>query len=135
MASKEPFPRLRAAAIDERLLSPYIRREQLERLFKAIQSNSQALSDAAVLENGVTKPEAAVELHLALSVVKEHWTSSDPEKDLEQEYRLAHGKDAPDSRKPFGIVYVEPCQHTLTYSVISVTSAAIAAGNCVLLKV
>ena len=135
MASKELFPRLRAAAIDERLLNPITRQEYLGRLLKAVQSNSEALCDAVIADQNISSAEATVELYLTLSIVRAHFLAINPEKELEDEYCIAYGKDAEERRKPYGIVFIEPCSHSLTYSAISVTSAAIAAGNCVVLQV
>lgn len=135
MSSKESFPRLRAAVIDERLLNPLLRRQQLERLHKGLQNNSQALCEAATQDNHITGSEAAVEIHLALLAVKEHYVSIDPDNELKNEYRLAHSQDNSTRRKPFGIAYIEPCTHTLTFSVVSAVSAAVAAGNCVIVQV
>lgn len=135
MSSTRTFSRIRAAAIDERLLNPYLRREQLENLHTAIQSNSQELCDAAFQDACVTKAETKVEIHLALLVLKEHYVAIDPDKELKAEYQLAHGQDFETRRKPYGIVYIEPCLHTLTFSVIVAVGAAIAAGNCVLVQV
>lgn len=131
MSSTKPFPRIRAAAIDGRLSNIHHRRNQLEQLHDSLAQHAQAIRNAIVRDSGNTQAEAAIEYHLALSSLKEQYSSLDPASALENEYRIARGVDAPDRREQAGIVYIVPTLHTLFFSVISPLGAAIAAGNCV----
>lgn len=135
MSSTKPFPRIRAAAIDGRLSNIHHRRNQLERLHDSLTRHAQAIRNAIVRDSGNTQTEAAIEYHLALSSLKEQYSSLDPASALENEYRIARGVDAPDRREQAGIVYIVPTLHTLFFSVISPLGAAIAAGNCVIVLV
>jgi acyl-CoA reductase-like NAD-dependent aldehyde dehydrogenase len=135
MPSTETFSRIRAAAIDGRLANPYFRRTQLENLHAAVISKSKSLRDVVVLDGGVTTLEAAVELQLALDTISTHYSSIDPEQDLGYENSILRGSDAAERRVAAGIVYIEPCVHTLLFSVLSPLSASIAAGNCVVIQV
>lgn len=84
----------------------------------------------------MSEQEAAAEVALSLDLVKEQYAAINPAKDLEEEYRLSKGKDAQDQTRPWGVVYIEPQQnHTPLFSIITALSAALAAGNCVALKV
>lgn len=132
MSSTKPFPRIRAAAIDGRLSNIHHRRNQLERLHDSLARHAQAIRNAIVRDSGNTQTEAAIEYHLALSSLKEQYSSLDPASALENEHRIARGVDAPDRREQAGIVYIVPTLHTLFFSVISPLGAAIAAGNCVI---
>lgn len=67
--------------------------------------------------------------------MKDQYASIDFDQMMEEEYRIANGKDAADRRVAAGIVYIVPSSHTLFYSVIAPLSVAIAAGNCAVLEV
>ncbi|KAK4986145.1 hypothetical protein LTR50_005517 [Elasticomyces elasticus] len=129
-----PFARVRAAAIDSRLANVLKRQEELERLHQTLVRNGSAITDAIIHDSGHTPAEAAVEYHLALSTVKEQYASLRPAQQLEDEYRIARGADAPDRREAGGIVYIVPTQHTIFFSVVAPLSAALAAGNCVVIQ-
>lgn len=131
----KPFSRVRAAAIDGRLSNVYKRQTELERLHRTLVQNSQTIKDAIIEDTGYSAAEAAIEYHLTLASLKKQYTLLDPRKELEDEYRIARGEDAPDRREASGIVYIVPTSHTLLFSVIAPLSAAIAAGNCVVVQV
>ncbi|KAK0937098.1 hypothetical protein LTR29_011307 [Friedmanniomyces endolithicus] len=127
----ELFPRLRAAAIDGRAHNVFYRQVQLERLCQALISNASKLRDAIATDYGHSPAEITVELNLANSAIRRDYATLEPKAAHQEEYLIASGEDAPNSRRPAGIVYIEPCTHTLLYSVVAPLSAAIAAGNCV----
>jgi acyl-CoA reductase-like NAD-dependent aldehyde dehydrogenase len=129
------FPRIRAAAIDGRLTNVFARREQLTRLHSALAKTVDTIQKAIVKDSGNTLAEAAVEYSLALATLKKQVESLNPEKELEDEYRTANGKDAADRREAVGVVYIEPTSHTFFFSVIAPLSISIAAGNCVVVQV
>ena len=129
------FPALRAAAVDGRAHNIHYRQVQLERLFNALVGNVDALRDAIVADYGFMQAEAAVEYNLAVAAVRRDYASLQPEHAHEEEYSIANGRDAGSARKPVGIVVIEPTVHSLLYSVVVPLSAAIAAGNCVIVTV
>lgn len=129
------FPRLEAAAIDGRYHNIYHRQVELERLCKALTDNANEIKQAIATDYAHSQSEIAVEYHLTLSAVKRYYASLDPKKAHEEEYLVATGKDARENRVPAGIVYIDPSAYTLFYSTIVPLSAAIAAGNCVVLLV
>jgi len=131
----ELFPRLRAAAIDGRAHNVFYRQVQLERLSQALTNNASKLRDAIATDYGHSPAEVAVELNLAISAIRRDYATLEPKAAHQEEYLIASGEDAPNSRRPAGIVYIEPCTHTLLYSVVTPLSAAIAAGNCVVVLV
>ncbi|KAK5129995.1 hypothetical protein LTR08_002550 [Meristemomyces frigidus] len=128
----DSFPQIRAASIDGRAHNILYRQTQLERLCKVLVERSPDITQAIATDYGHSPAEIAVELHLTLAAVKRDYASLQPAEAYKQEYLLAAGKDASFSRKPAGIVYIEPCMHTMFYSVVVPLSAAIAAGNCVI---
>ncbi|KAK1064212.1 hypothetical protein LTR74_008838 [Friedmanniomyces endolithicus] len=127
----ELFPRLRAAAIDGRAHNVFYRQVQLERLCQALISNASKLRDAIATDYSHSPAEIAVELNLAISAIRRDYATLEPKAAHQEEYLIEGGEDAPNSRRPAGIVYIEPCTHTLLYSVVAPLSAAIAAGSCV----
>jgi acyl-CoA reductase-like NAD-dependent aldehyde dehydrogenase len=129
-----PFAALQAAAIDGRTHSIYYRQHQLEALHQALLSNS-SIQQAIAADTDYTPAEIAIEIHLTLQSLKTSYETLQPAKALADEYLIASGKDAPSNRVPAGIAYIEPCTHTLLHSVVVPLSAAIAAGNCVIVLV
>jgi len=131
----ETFPKIRAAAVDERAHNVFFRQTQLERLCKALIARTDEIQKAIAQDYGNTPSEIAVEVNLAIAAVRADYASIQPVKAHEAEYSIAHGKDTVENRRPVGIVYIEPSTHTLFYSVTVPLSAAIAAGNCVIVLV
>lgn len=127
--------RLRAAAVDGRAQNVFFRQTQLERLCKGLLKDEEALRRAMITDSKYTESEAISVLHAAVQTIKDHYAALHPQRALEEEYRIAHGKDASDNDVPFGLVYIEPEAHTLLYSVCAPLAAAIAAGNCVAILV
>lgn len=127
---------LQATALTARCHNAFFRQKQLKSLHDAVRQDSNTIKDAIKSDTRVSEHEAAAEVALSLDLVKEHCTSIDPAKELDKEYRVSNGKDAQDQAQPWGVVYIEPQQnHTPFFSIITALSAALAAGNCVALKV
>lgn len=129
------YQRLRAAAVDERTHNIFHRQTQLERLGTALVARVDDLSQALAADTEHSRAEIAVELHASIAAVRSDYASLDPTQAHEEEYSIASAKDAPKTRRPYGIVYIESSSHTPLFSSIVPLSAAIAAGNCVLLSV
>lgn len=133
--STGPFARLQAAAIDGRAHNVFFRQTQLERLFKGLLAEEANLRDAMINDSKYTPAEAIAVLHASMQVIRGCYDGIQPKRALEEEYRIAHGKDASNAETPVGLVYVEPHPHTLLYSVCAAVSPAIAAGNCIIVLV
>ena len=129
------FPRIQAAAIDGRFDNIYHRQVQLEKLCKALIDNVNEIKQAIAADSGHTSAEIATEYHGALSAIKRDYATLRPGEAHEQEYLVANGKDACNRRTAAGVVYIEPTTHTLFYSTIAPLSAALAAGNAVIVLV
>jgi acyl-CoA reductase-like NAD-dependent aldehyde dehydrogenase len=130
-----PFSRLLAAEIDGRTQTIRYRQLQLRKLHSVLIANKSEVRNAIIADSGHTTAEADIEFLLAVSELKKHYLSLNLEQSLEEEYSVAKGRDAPGRRVGAGIVYIVPASYTLFYSVISPLSAAIAAGNCVVVEV
>lgn len=127
---------VKAAAIDGRGRNVLYRKSQLEKLQGALVKESATIRDAIVADTGSLPSEAKLEYSLALQVLRERYIELDSAKELELEYRIAKGIDAPDAREPYGVAIIHVSQqHTPFYSTIAPLCAALAAGNCVILQV
>lgn len=134
--SNKPFAQLQAAAIDGRTRTVFYRQTQLEKLHKALVSAQAEIVDAIGADAGLSQAEARLEYSLALTELRNRFAEIDPKKDLESEYAVARGEDAGALRIGYGTVYIKAsADHTPFYSAIAPLSAAIAAGNCVILQV
>ncbi|KAF2021436.1 ALDH-like protein [Aaosphaeria arxii CBS 175.79] len=126
---------LQATARTDQCRNVFFKQSELKALHDALRSNASQIKEAIQKDTSVSSSEARTEVAVALSIVKDHYQSLDPKKELEYEYRTSKGIDTLDRREPWGLVYIEPdLRHTPFLSVIAPLSAAIAAGNCVLLK-
>ncbi|KAI7197627.1 ALDH-like protein [Hortaea werneckii] len=127
------FPQIRASAIDGRAVNVYYRQRQMERLHDAITKAFSEILKAIETDHDQTPAEAAIEMYLAMQALKSDYASLQPKQAHHDEYLIASGKNARSNRRSVGVVYIEPCsRHTLFYSVIAPLSAAMAAGNCVI---
>ena len=129
------FDRLKAAVIDRRSHNVFYRQQQIQSLFKALQNNAEKFRQAIINDTGHSEYETTMEINLTISSVRTNYASLDATKFHNDEYAVANGKDAAQNSVPVGIVYIEPTTHTLLYSIIVPLSAAITAGNCVIVLV
>lgn len=129
------LPRIVAANIDGRTQNTRYRQAQFHRLQSALVEHIAEIQDAIRVDSGHTRQEVRAEVVLALQELRAHYVSLSLSKDLEIEYRIKNGKDSADSSRGVGIVYIEPTTHTLFFSIVSALTAALAAGNCIVLEV
>ncbi|OJI81685.1 hypothetical protein ABZX51_002027 [Aspergillus tubingensis] len=134
MVATQPFQRIVAAEIDGRCLNIRYRQNQFHRLQSSLVQNIEQIKDAIAADSGNSSEEVRAEICLAFKEIRTHYASLDLKKDLEKEYRVANGKDNYDGKRGAGIVYIVPASHTMFFSVVAALSAAIAAGNCVILE-
>lgn len=127
--------RIQAANVDGRTQNTRYRQSQFQRLQSALVDNIAEIQDAIRADSGHGQQEIRAEVVLALQELRSHYATLDLSKDLEVEYRVTHGKDNLSGARGAGIVYIIPCVHTLFFSVISALTAALAAGNCIVLEV
>jgi acyl-CoA reductase-like NAD-dependent aldehyde dehydrogenase len=125
------FPKLQDTLADGRLANVFFRRDQLRQLRDTLLKHKDALLDGIIQDSDYAPTEAFVELYLTLSAIKSYHDELKPEEQLDEEYRVAKGRDAPDARESVGIALITPQKHSFVYSVIVPLAAAIAAGNCV----
>jgi acyl-CoA reductase-like NAD-dependent aldehyde dehydrogenase len=111
------------------------RQLQLESLQKSLFEYSGAIEKAISEDSGHSANEASIEYLLAMNNLNAHYQSLDFKATLKDEYAVLRKEDREERHEPFGIVYIVPTSYTLFYSVIAAVSAAIAAGNCVVIEV
>jgi acyl-CoA reductase-like NAD-dependent aldehyde dehydrogenase len=127
---------VKAAAIDGRGRNVFYRKTQLEKLQGALVKESPTIEDVIVADTGCLPSEARLEFSLALRALRDRYIELDLARELELEYRIAKGANAPDTREPYGIAILHVSQqHTPFYSTVAPLCAALAAGNCVILQV
>ncbi|CAG8131677.1 unnamed protein product [Penicillium olsonii] len=126
--------RILAANIDGRTQNTRYRQSQLQKLQLALVEHIADIQDAIHSDSGHTRAEVRAEIVFALQELRAHYSGLSLEKDLKAEYRIAHGKDNPDGVRGVGIVYIVPSGHTPFFSIVSALSAALAAGNCIVLE-
>jgi len=131
----DALQRLRAAEIDGRAQNGRYIQKQLRNLHDALTSNVSAIQAAMRSDSHYSAAETEVEYHLALDCVRQHYDNIDFDKEVQDEYAIARGEDAPLRRIAAGTVHISPNPHTLLYSAISPLSAAIASGNCTAVEV
>ncbi|KAL2847327.1 Aldehyde/histidinol dehydrogenase [Aspergillus pseudodeflectus] len=134
MVSPQPFARLVAAEIDGRAHNIRYRQSQFHRLQSALVQHIDQIRNALQTDSSNAPEEIQAEICLALKEIRTHYLSLNMQEDLENEYRVTRGKDNQDATRGSGIVYIIPATHTMFFSVVSALSAAIAAGNCVILE-
>lgn len=111
------------------------RQQQLTSLHKWLVENAGAISTAARNDRSWTSEEAQIVTTMTLDEVRKHYDSLNLSQELNEEYRITHGKDSIYGRVPYGIAYIVPQKSFLLFSTISALCAAITAGNCCLIQV
>jgi len=127
--------RIVSGNISGRARSPRYVQSQLQKFYDVLQDNKAAFKKALATDGNKTMVEVELELHLALDSIKCQYDSIDFDQLIQEEYNVARGENANTRCVPHGIVYVQPAHHTLLYSAVSASSAAICAGNCVVIEV
>lgn len=127
---------VKAAAIDARGRNVIYRATQLEKLQAGLVKEASTIQDAIVADTSCLASESRLEFSLALGALRDRFSELDPAGELELEYRVAKGTNAPDTREPYGVAIIHASQqHNPFYSTVAPLAAALAAGNCVILQV
>ncbi|RMZ77477.1 hypothetical protein DV738_g4397, partial [Chaetothyriales sp. CBS 135597] len=126
--------RIEAAIIDGRARTPRYIQKQLQALYSALLRSLTPIQQAIAQETGYSSTEIWLETNQALEEVKEQFSKIKLDDFLEQEYRVASGRDRPTRRRPRGCIYIIPSFHTRLYSIIQPAAVAIASGSCVIIE-
>ena len=133
-SSPSHLKRVYAASTDSRTSNVRFIQEQLKVLHQSFVDQRETILSTLV-GNLLTQPEAEVEYSLALASVRQHYEAIDFNKAIEDEYKIAQGKDNSERRVGYGVVIVKPTGHTRLFSIVSVVACAIAAGNTFIVEV
>ncbi|KAJ4388997.1 hypothetical protein N0V93_006459 [Gnomoniopsis smithogilvyi] len=134
MASDEAaIERLQMSAVDGRAENGRFRQDQLFSLHQTLREEAGKICAALQADSDSSAAEVEIEFYLAMEAIKHFYDTLNFEKDLKDEYSVAHGKDNLNRRVGLGVVVIRPTSYTRFYSIVTPLAAAIAAGNCVLL--
>jgi aldehyde dehydrogenase (NAD+) len=134
--SSSKFISLQKAATTRQCSNAYCRQEALKSLHDALRSKPLDIISAIQDDTNTSHMAASTEFAYGLDLVESHYKSINPANELEREYRVARNEDDDGKKEPWGTVYIHPDQsHTPFFSIIAALSAALAAGNVVVLKV
>ncbi|KAK3327993.1 Aldehyde/histidinol dehydrogenase [Cercophora scortea] len=126
--------RLEAAAVDGRTENIRYRQQQLQTLHQTLTAEASAICSALSQDGRSLSAEAETEFYLGMEAVRHFYDALDFDRELENEYRVANGKDNPGRRVGVGMVVIRPTDHSRFYSIVTPLAAAISAGNCVVLE-
>ena len=127
----DAFSRIEIAHLEGRAKSTRGRQNLLHSLNNTLRSSEKTIKNAILADTGYTDSEITLEYTLAIAELSTHYHSVSLDEDLKNQRAL----DDPNSTTNVGIVYIAPSKQNLFYSVISSLTAALAAGNCVILEV
>ncbi|KAL1846992.1 hypothetical protein Daus18300_014069 [Diaporthe australafricana] len=126
--------RVSSGAIDGRLRILRVRQRLFRSFHEALIKHHGDLLKAVQADDGCLKAEAQAVLAGALIELRNHYDLLDFETDLELEYSLARKKSHERRRKAIALTYIIPNPFNLLYNVVSVLSAALEAGSCVIVE-
>lgn len=125
---------IRSSVTDGTAITPRFREKQLASLHKTLLSARNEIVQAIVDELSCHVNEATAQFLLVMQAVKTFHNAVNPTTLIEEEYQIAKGKNHLSKRTPYGCAYITPSTNDVFYSVVVPVSAAIAAGNCVVLE-
>ncbi len=129
--SSGAYCRIEISCLEGRAQSVRFRQKLFHSLYNALKSSASALREAIAADSGNGEAEVALELALALSELRTHYDTLNLEEELKEQRALENLN----ATTNIGIIYVIPAKQNLYYSVISALTAALAAGNCVIVEV
>lgn len=135
MSDTAVLSRVSGGAIDGRLNILRVRQRLFHSFHIALVKYRDALLEATQADDGCTRAEAQAVFAGALIELRNHYDLLDFEKDLELEYNLARSRSNEHKRTSIALVYLIPSPLNLLFNLVSVLSAALEAGSCVIIEV
>ncbi|KAI1626437.1 aldehyde dehydrogenase PutA [Exophiala viscosa] len=126
----DSFSRIEISSLEGRAQSTRLRQKLFHSLHTTLGSSEKTIKDAILADSGYSKSEVNLEYALAISDLRKHYASVDLEQDLKAQKAVENLK----ATTNVGIVYIVPAKQNLFYCVISALTAALAAGNCVVVE-
>ena len=127
----DAFSRIEISVLEGRAQSVRLRQKLLHSLHAALRSSEKAIKQAIADDTGYSDHDINVEYSLTISDLRTHYESLDLRRELDSQKALQNLE----ATTCVGSVYIIPAKQNLLYSVISALTAALAAGNCVILEV
>ncbi|KAH8799725.1 aldehyde dehydrogenase PutA [Xylogone sp. PMI_703] len=124
------FSRIEISILEGRAQSTRLRQKLFHSLHEVLKSLEIEVKDAILADTGYSESEVTLEYSLTISELRTHYASLNLEEDLKSQRSLENL----DATTDVGIVYIIPSQQNLFYSSVSALTAALAAGNCVILE-
>lgn len=134
MPAAPPFPNLVISHLEGRARTTHYRRTQLHRLQEELVKSKAEIKNAIKADYGHTPAEIDFEYALVLSELRQHYEAFDSKQAAQAVRQIEFGNDNAENRRTASIVYIVPCTHTTTFSVLSPLCAAIASGSCVIVE-
>ncbi|KIV92424.1 hypothetical protein PV10_03724 [Exophiala mesophila] len=128
--SIDSLSRIEISRLEGRASSIRLRQNQFHRLQDALTSSEGAIKGCLIESHGYGEDESGLEYALALSELRTHYLSLN----LKRSVELSHSIEDLSATTGVGIVYLIPTKQNPFYSVISVLTSALAAGNCVVVE-
>ncbi|KAH8696272.1 Aldehyde/histidinol dehydrogenase [Talaromyces proteolyticus] len=128
--TSDSFSRIQISCLEARPQSIRLRQNLFHSLHAALKSSEKTIKSAIAEDTSHDEWETSLEYTLAISELREHYSSLDLEQDLKRQKSVEDLQGTTN----VGIVYIIPSKQNQFYSVISALTAALAAGNCVVLE-
>jgi acyl-CoA reductase-like NAD-dependent aldehyde dehydrogenase len=125
------FSRIEVSHQEGRAQSVRLRQKLFHSLHSTIKASEKAIKRAIQADTGYSDHDVNIEYSLTISELRTHYESLDLRRELDSQ-KAVENLDATTS---VGVVYIIPARGNLLYSVVSALTAALAAGNCIVLEV
>lgn len=132
---QEQISRLRASVVEGRVENVRYRQDQLYALHGVLLEYADKITLAITDDSGCSMEDAETEFYLGMDALRKSYESLNFEKSLKDEYLVASGNSNEDKRVALGLIAIKASRHSHFYSIVGAISAAITAGNCILLEV
>jgi len=127
----DAFSRVELASLEGRAQSTRYRQTLFHNLYRALHSSEATIKDAIRADTGHNESEVTLEYALSVAELRTHYESVSLQADLKSQRSL----EDRNATTNVGIIYVVPTKQNLFYSVISILTVVLAAGNCLILEV
>ncbi|KPI44044.1 uncharacterized protein AB675_6158 [Cyphellophora attinorum] len=124
------FSRIEVSRQEGRAQSVRLRQKLFHSLHSAIKASEKAIKEAVQADTGYNDHDVNIEYSLTISELRTHYESLDLRRELDSQKAIENL----DATTSVGIVYIIPARGNLFYSIVSALTAALAAGNCIILE-
>jgi acyl-CoA reductase-like NAD-dependent aldehyde dehydrogenase len=108
------------------------RRNEISRLYRRLRNDCESVCNAIASDGRCSAPAAEAEFRLTMDGIRQFHSSLKLPLERKKPQCFAH--DDLNRRSAVGLVAIRPGRHSRLYSTLIPLTAAIAAGNCILLE-